>query len=112
MNLTYTVFSSLGLSTLLVCVMSSAQARPNPSVSQPSKPITKLSSSLGGPITPTQPDFFAGSNPSVPPASMNQTLDSGFKDQPVQARSDRPAAPMVDDPPRPTKGGIINIKTD
>lgn len=112
MNLRNAVFAGLGLLSLLLGATFSAQAQSSTAVAQPPLGGAKLSSSLGGPITPTQPNFFAESTAPVSPASLNQTLDGSFANQPIPASSSEPAAPLVDDPPRPSKGGIINIKTD
>jgi hypothetical protein len=117
MKLRQAVFSGFGLSMVLVCAMSSAQARPSKalphsSISPSPKAITNPSSSLGGPITPTQPDFFATINSPVLPESLNQSLDGGFANQPIPSAEEKTAVPLVGDPPRQSRGGIINIKTD
>ena len=113
MNLRHSIFSGLGLSVLLLCASFSAQAMPKTSPNlAPEKAMTKTSSSLGGPIILSQPDFFANSNGLVLPASINPTLDNGFAGQPIPSAADKSPTPLVGDPPRPTRGGIINIKTD
>jgi hypothetical protein len=112
MKLRQAVFSGFGLSMVLVCTMSGAQARPSKALSHPSKAITKPSSSLGGPITPTHPDFFATINSPVLPESLNQSLDGGFANQPIPSAEEKTAVPLVGDPPRQSRGGIINIKMD
>jgi hypothetical protein len=112
MKLRNAVFSGLGLSIVLVCAASSAQARPSKAVPHSSQAMTKSSSSLGGPITPTQPDFFTIVNAPVLPASLNQSLDGGFASQPIPSAEEKTAVPLVGDPPRQSRGGIINIKTD
>jgi hypothetical protein len=113
MKLRHAVFSCLGLSMVLVCAASSAQARPTKALSQAPKAIAKPSSaSLGGPITPSQPDFFAISNAPVLPNSLNQSLDGGFANQPKPSAEEKTAVPLVGDPPRQSRGGLINIKTD
>lgn len=114
MKLRQAVFSGFGLSMVLVCAMSSAQARPSKALSQSPKAIAKpsSSSSLGGPITSTQPDFFATINSPVLPESLNQSLDGGFANQPIPSAEEKTAVPLVGDPPRQSRGGIINIKTD
>jgi hypothetical protein len=113
MNLRYSIFSGIGLSAWLLCSISSAQAMPRTAPNQaPTKSIEKTSSSLGGPITLSQPDFFANTNGLVLPASVNPTLDNGLSGQPIPSAEDKSPTPLVGDPPRPTRGGIINIKTD
>jgi hypothetical protein len=111
MKLRNAVFSSLGLSMVLVCAASDAQARPSKTVPH-SQAITQSSSSLGGPITPTQPDFFTIVNAPVLPESLNQSLDGDFANQPIPSAEEKTAVPLVGDPPRQSRGGIINIKTD
>jgi hypothetical protein len=111
MKLHKAICSCLGVSIVLVCAVSKAQAQSNQALPS-AQGMTKPSSSLGGPITPTQPDFFEISNSPVPPSSLNQSLDGGFASEQVKGNPDRPAAPMIDDPPQISKGGIINIKTD
>jgi hypothetical protein len=98
---------SVGIAALLLCLPASAQHKS----SIPSASLTGQSSSLGGPITPTQPDFFANS------ASLSifnsetdgqpKTISAGPLVRPV----DREPAPMVDDPPRPA-GGFFKIDTE
>jgi hypothetical protein len=112
MKLRQAVFSGFGLSMVLVCAISSAQARPSKALSQSPKVIANPSSSLGGPITLTQPDFFATINSSVLPKSLNQSLDGGFANQPIPSAEEKTAVPLVGDPPRQSRGGIINIKMD
>jgi hypothetical protein len=111
MNLHRSIFSGLGLSALLLCASSSAQAMPK-NTPTPIKEMAKPSLSLGGPITPSQPNFFANSNGPVLPASVNSSLGSGFASQPIPSAAEKSPIPLVGDPPRPTRGGIINIKTD
>lgn len=113
MNLRHSIFSGFGLSVLLVCAIPSARATPKTALGQtPTKAMAKTSSILGGPITPSQPDFFADSNNLVFPTSVNLTLDNGLAGQPIPSAADKSPTPLVGDPPRPTRGGIINIKTD
>jgi hypothetical protein len=112
MKLRQAVSSGFGLSMVLVCAISSAQARPSKALSPSPQTITNPSSSLGGPITPTQPDFFATINSPVLPESLNQSLDGGFANQPIPSAEEKTAVPLVGDPPRQSRGGIINIKTD
>jgi hypothetical protein len=112
MKLRKAVFSGIGLSMVLVCAASSAQAQTSKAVSHPSQAITKSSSSLGGPITVTQSDFFATINSPVLPESLNQSLDGGFANQPIPSAEEKTAVPLVGDPPPQSRGGIINIKTD
>ena len=112
MKLRHSIFSGLGLSAVLLCSISSAQAVPKNIPAQNPKPMAKVSSNLGGPITPSQPDFFANSNTPLLPASLNANLDNGFASQSVPSAEDKSPTPLVGDPPRPTRGGIINIKTD
>jgi hypothetical protein len=115
MKLRHAVFSCLGLSMMLVCAVSSAQARPTKALPQhsPKAAISKPSSaSLGGPITPSQPDFFAIGNAPVSPTSLNPSLDGGFANQPKPSAEEKTAVPLVGDPPRQSRGGLINIKMD
>lgn len=110
MKLRHAVFSGLGLSMVLVCVPG---AYAKPSKATPHTPaIQKSSSILGGPITVTQSDFFTTVNVPVVPASLNQSLDGGFANQPIPSAEEKTAVPLVGDPPRQSRGGIINIKTD
>lgn len=105
-----TLLPSFGIAALLLCLPASAQHKHNKS-SVPSAKVTGQSSSLGGPITPTQPDFFANS------ASLSifnsetdgqpKTISAGPLVRPV----DREPAPMVDDPPRPA-GGFFKVDTE
>ena len=115
MKLRHAVFSCLGLSMVLVCAASSAQARPTKALpyQPPKAAIEKPSSaSLGGPITPSQPDFFTISNAPVSPNLLNQSLDGGFANQPKPSAEEKTAIPLVGDPPRQSRGGLINIKMD
>jgi hypothetical protein len=112
MKLRNAVLSGIGLSMALVCSTSSAQARPSKVLPHSSGAMVKTSSSLGGPITPTQPDFFTTLNEPVLPASLNQSLDGGFANQAIPSAEEKTAVPLVGDPPRQSRGGIINIKTD
>ncbi len=109
MKLRHSIFSGLGLTALLLCTISSAQAAPK---TAPIKTMAQTSSTLGGPITPSQPNFFANSNSLVLPASINSSLDNGFASQPIPSAAEKSPIPLVGDPPRPTRGGIINIKTN
>jgi hypothetical protein len=111
MKLRNAVFSGIGLSMVLVCA-ASAQSRPSKAVPHSSQAMTKSSSSLGGPITPTQPDFFTIVNAPVLPESLNQSLDAGFANQPIPSAEEKTVVPLVGDPPRQSRGGLINIKTD
>lgn len=71
------------------------------------------SSSLGGPITPTQPDFFAGNQSTEFSSSTSDgSRTKLFKVGPVQPTSNKPPAPLIGDPPRPRGGGLINVQTD
>ena len=119
MKLPQAVISGLGLSMVLVCAASSAQARPSKALTQSPKAIAAhqksakpSSASLGGPITPSQPDFFATINSPVLPKSLNPSLDGSFANQPIPSAEEKTAVPLVGDPPRQSRGGIINIKTD
>jgi hypothetical protein len=115
MNLYHSIFSGLGLSALLFCAVSSVQAMPKSmpkNTPTPIKAMAKPSLSLGGPITPSQPNFFGNSNGPVLPASVNSSLGSGFASQPIPSAAEKSPIPLVGDPPRPTRGGIINIKTN
>jgi hypothetical protein len=107
MNVLKTLLPSLGIFAMLVCLPASAQHKSSPSSAQ----LTGKSSSLGGPITPTQPDFFANSDSLSVFNSENdgqpKTISAGPLVQPV----DRKPAPMVDDPPRPA-GGFFTVKTE
>jgi hypothetical protein len=111
MRLHKAVISCFGLSMVLVGA-SSAQARPSQATSPSSQAIAKSSSSLGGPITVTQQDFFTTVNPPVLPESLNQSLDGGFANQPIPSAEEKTAVPLVGDPPRQSRGGLINIKTN
>jgi hypothetical protein len=88
-----------------------AQSAPNPvplwgdPVEEPVSPPT---SSLGGPIVVTQPVSFS-SEPVASPSALE--LDAKSLGLQVVRRSNRPAAPFVDDPPR-IGGGFINVQTD
>lgn len=98
---------SLGIATVLLCLPTSAQNKS----SLPSAQLMGKSSSLGGPITPTQPDFFANpENLSIFDSASDsslKTISAGPLTRPV----DREPAPMVDDPPRPA-GGFLIVETD
>jgi hypothetical protein len=108
-------FTVVLLSVLALGITASAQAqtRPAPLWPVPADPsVLTPTSSLGGPITPTQPDFFAGESVApLPSATLEVTSAKTLGLQPVR-RSSRPAAPFVDDPPRPSGGGFINVNTD
>jgi hypothetical protein len=113
MKLRHSIFSGLGLSVLLLGSIASAQAIPKAVRGQAStNTMAKTASSLGGPITPSQPDFFANSNNLVLPTVVNSTLDNGLAGQPIPSADAKSPTPLVGDPPRPSRGGIINIKTD
>jgi hypothetical protein len=106
MKVLETLLPGLGIAALLLCLPASAQHKAR----IPSAQLMGKSSSLGGPITPTQPDFFYS------PASLSifnsesdgqpKTISAGPLVRPV----DREPAPMVDDPPRPA-GGFIKVET-
>lgn len=111
MNLRNTLVTGLGLSTLLLGY-SSAQAQTKLQVpQQPPKGMSKLSSSLGGPVTPTKPDFFQDSSATSTLPSLSLDNDDANQ-QILRSNADGPVVPMVGDPPRGGRGGIINIKTD
>lgn len=79
-----------------------AQHRPATSSSAQSKP----SQSLGGPITPSQPNFFFNSEqPSVLrlPDEQLQANPAGLRTQP-----ERQPAPIADDPLHPS-GGFLKF---
>ncbi len=113
MNLRHSIFSGFGFSVLLLCALSSAQATPKTAPDQaPTNAMAKTSSILGGPITPSQPDFFANTNNLLLPTSATSTLDNGLAGQSIPSADDKAPTPLVGDLPRPSRGGIINIKTD
>jgi hypothetical protein len=101
------LLSGLGIVVMLLCLPASAQHKSK----VPSAQSMDKSSRLGGPITPTQPDFFAN------PASLSvfnadsdgqsKTINAGPLVRPI----DREPAPMVDDPPRPA-GGFFKVDTE
>ena len=107
MNVLKPLVPSLGMIAMLVCLPASAERKFSPS----SAPLTVKSSSLGGPITPTQPNFFANSDSLSVFNSENdgqlKTISAGPLVQPI----DRKPAPMVDDPPHPA-GGFFTVKTE
>ena len=113
MNLRNTVLSGLGVLVTLAMfgLPVQAQSADNPTLNDPKQ---NRSSSLGGPITPTQTDLFTGSSTLLlQPITLEQESSSSiFNVKPVRSSSNRPAAPFVDDPPRPSGVGIINVKTD
>ncbi|WP_404786175.1 hypothetical protein [Altericista sp. CCNU0014] len=115
MNLRHSASSGIGLLTLLFGFMPSTPAQtslPVPLVPKQgqAKGIDKTSSGLGGPITPSHPNFFSDSAP--PPAPAPLDLDDDFAVQPLRTPSSAPVAPLVGDPPRTNRGGLINIETD
>jgi hypothetical protein len=111
------IFSSISSISSAVIVLfglvnaAQAQTVPNPAplwgdpVEEPASPPT---SSLGGPITVIQPASLS-SEPVVSPSALE--LDAKSLGLQVVRRSNRPAAPFVDDPPR-IGGGFINVQTD
>ncbi len=111
MNLPNAILVGFGLSTLLLGNMPSVQAQARLIVPKPpSSSTSRVSSSLGGPITPSQPNFFENvSTPLTPPPL---SLENDNANQILRTTSDAPVVPMVGDPPRTSRGGIINIKTD
>jgi hypothetical protein len=112
MNLRNTLMTGLGLSTLLLGYPSAqAQTKLQVPQQQPPKGMSKLSSSLGGPVTPTKPYFFEDSSATSTLPSLS--LDNDDADRQIRrSNADGPVVPMVGDPPRGSRGGIINIKTD
>jgi hypothetical protein len=107
MKVLKTLLPGLSIAALLLCLPASAQQKSRIPSAQP----MEKSSSLGGPITPTQPNFFANS------ASLSvfnsesdgqpKTISAGPLVRPI----DREPAPMVDDPPRPA-GGFLTFETE
>jgi hypothetical protein len=107
MKVLETLLPGLGIAVMLICLPAAAQHKSR----IPSARLIGKSSSLGGPITPTQPNFFSK------PASVSvfnsesegqtKTISAGPLVRPV----DREPAPMVDDPPRPA-GGFITFETE
>jgi hypothetical protein len=101
---------SVGIISILMCLPTAAQARPRTAPSEPPK-LMSPSSSLGGPITPTQPDFFSTQSNSL------QLNTEGNNSQPIISAGslvkpvERKPAPLVDDPPRPA-GGFLKIDLD
>jgi hypothetical protein len=99
---------SLGIVAMLLCLPAFAQHKSQAPSAQMGK-----SSSLGGPITPTQPNFFANSaslsvfnSEGDGQSKTTKTISAGPLVRPV----DREPAPMVDDPPRPA-GGFFTFET-
>jgi hypothetical protein len=112
MNLRNAVLTGLGLPILLFGDMPT-QAQTKLLVPKPPSTgagASRVSSSLGGPITPTQPNFFDSSSTPLAPPSLS--LDNDFATRSPSPASETPVAPIVGDPPRTSRGGIINIKTD
>ncbi len=101
------LLSGLGIAVLLLHLPASAQPKAKVPVAQP----VGQSSRLGGPITPTQPDFFADSASlavfNAESDGQPRTISAGPFVSPV----DREPAPMVDDPPRPA-GGFFKVDTE
>jgi hypothetical protein len=90
-----------------------AQAAPNPvPLWDEPEPVEESpstsTSSLGGPLTVTQPASFS-SEPVASTPALN--LDAKALGLQNVKRSRRPAAPLVDDPPQ-ISGGFINVETD
>lgn len=120
MNSLHRFISSLGSVALLgIGFAGIAQAQSSPSQWEqiqpwnPSPQTSEQSSTLGGPITPTQPDFFAGNQSTeFSPSASGGSRTKLFKVGPVQPTSNKPPAPMIGDPPHPRGGGLINVKTD
>jgi hypothetical protein len=98
---------SCGIAAFLLCLPASAQRKANVL----SAPLMNKSASLGGPITPTQPDFFANSTSlsifNSETDGQPKTITAGPLVRPVE----RKPAPMVDDPPRPA-GGFFKVDTE
>jgi hypothetical protein len=114
MNLFNAALRGLGASAIVVTLIAPGQARPSqPKPLQVQKP---LASTLGGPITPSDPNLFLGSgSPILQPVTLqNQASEDGspFKAPPLRSGSPKPITPMVGDPPRQSGGGFINFKTD
>jgi hypothetical protein len=95
--------AGVGIVTMLLCLPASAQGKS----SLPSTPSMGTTSALGGPITPTQPDFFADTaNLSISAASDKPGGTISL--EPLTRSADRRPAPMVGDPPRPV-GGFLKV---
>jgi hypothetical protein len=105
----------LGASAIILMLAYSSQAQTNPLQPKPLKSKKPLASTLGGPVTPSDPNLFLGANSSLlqPIPLENATAGNGslLKAPPLQFGPPEPIAPLVDDPPRPS-GGFLNIRTD
>jgi hypothetical protein len=116
MNLFNAAFRGIGASAIVLMLSSSGLAQTHTLKNKPLKSKKPLASALGGPVTPSDPNLFLGSNTSLlqPPTLENATAEDGspLKAPPLRSGPPEPIAPLVDDPPRPGGGGLFNIKTD
>jgi hypothetical protein len=115
MKLFNVALRGLGASAIIVMLVSSSQAQTNPLQPKPLKSPKPLASTLGGLVTPSDPNLFLGNNTFLlqPMTLENATGGDGslLKPPPMQFGPPDPIAPLVDDPPRPS-GGFLNIRTD
>ncbi len=115
MTLFNVALRGLGASAIVLMLASSSQAQTNPLQPKPIKSPKPLASTLGGPVTPSDPNLFLGANSSLlQPITVNATSEDGspLKAPPLLLGPPEPIAPLVDDPPRPSGGGLFNIKTE
>jgi hypothetical protein len=107
--------SIFGASAIVLMLSFSGQAQTHTLKNKSLQSKKPLASALGGPVTPSDPNLFLGSNtPRLqPPTLENATTEDGLplKAPPLRSGLPEPIAPLVDDPPRPS-GGLFNIKTD
>jgi hypothetical protein len=116
MTLFNVALKGLGASVIVLMLAASSQAQTNLLQSKTLKSPKPLASALGGPITPSDPNLFLGANSALlqPITLENATSEDGspLKAPPLLLGPPEPIAPLVDDPPRPSGGGLFNIKTD
>ncbi len=116
MTLFNVALRGFGASAIILMLASSSQAQTNPLQPNSPKNTKPLASALGGPVTPSDPNLFLGANSFLlePVTLENATAEDGspLKAPPLLLGPPEPIAPLVDDPPRPSGGGIFNIKTD
>lgn len=117
MNLFNAALRGIGASAIVLMLSFSSQAQTHTTLkNKPLQTKKPLASALGGPITPSDPNLFLGSNTSLlqPPTLENATAEDGspLKAPPLRYGPAKPITPFVDDPPRPSAGGLFSIKTD
>jgi hypothetical protein len=108
--------SIFGASAIVLILSFAGQAQTHTLKNKTLQSKKPLASALGGPVTPSNPNLFLGSNTSVlqPPTLENATAEDGspLKAPPLRYGPAKPITPFVDDPPRPSAGGLFSIKTD